>query len=437
MKFKLLIFLILALALLLPGCVKQPVETTNEAEVFGTFTAEELTQDAEKLMNIMNAYSPMLYTVEDELQNEYNNALTQFEDGMTGLEFIRLMKPVIAALRCGHTHIYGPYDWGKIELLPMDIKIIDGRLHMIKSIADTKIPEGSEILSINGNLSGEILEKMLKGMSADGYNETGKINFINRMFPREYMHHVEYAFSFEIEYIDPDGKKGRDTVASMKSDKIRNKLWKSYKDLYESEFADNYAVLTVHTFNPNSKNSINDFNEFFDCFFLEVKEKGIGNVILDVRGNSGGDPMITSHLFSYLQKEPHPYFAPESPNYYRGLKEDIPAAENHFGGNLYILMDGGSFSSTGHLISLLKYQGVGTFIGEESGGHYVCTDSSRDRTLSNTNLNFHYSTEAWKVAVEGLEPGRGIMPDHGIVPGIEDYLSNRDPAMEYALSLIN
>ena len=76
-------------------------------------------------------------------------------------------------------------------------------------------------------------------------------------------------------------------------------------------------------------------------------------------------------------------------------------------------------------------------IGVESGAHYVCTDSSRDRTLKNTGLNFHYSTQAWAVAVEGLEPGRGIMPDHEISVTIDDYVEGNDPAMDYALSLIN
>jgi len=436
MKIKSLILLALILALVVSGCKSTPEATTNEAEVFGTFTADELERDADRLMTIINAYSPKLYTDEEELQAEYQFAQTQFTDGMTGLDFMRLMKPVIATLRCGHTHIYGPYDWDEIKLLPMDIKVIDGKLFMIKSAGETKITEGSEILAINGMPANEILAKMLKGMSADGYNETSKISFLNRLFVREYMFHIEYTNSFEIEYKNPDGKTGKDTIVSMKSDRVRNKLSTSYSDLYKSEFSDTHAVLTVRTFNPNTRNSIDDFNEFFDKFFLEVKEKGFKNVILDVRGNSGGDPMITSHLFSYLEKEPHPYFAPESPNYYPGLKDNIPMAENHFEGNLYTLIDGGCFSSATHLISLLKYQEVGTFIGEETGGHFVCTDSSRDQTLPNTELNFHYSTEAWAVDVEGLEAGRGIFPDHEVMKTVDDYLNEKDPVIDFALSLL-
>ena len=434
MRFKFLI-LLLVILIVMTGCAKTTYET-NETEVFGVFTKSELEEDAQKLMSIIKSYSPKLYTDEDELQFAYQSAIAQFEEGMSGIRFIQLMKPVVAALRCGHTHIYANFDWDKIRMIPMEMKFIDGRLYLISNAVETGIPEGSEITEINGRTADELISKMLNGSSADGYNETAKFHNINRMFPREYMMNVEYAFSFDIKYISPDGKSRTKTVQAEKYDKVRNKIWKPVSKLYESEFSDDYAILTVRSFNPNTRATIGDYNEFFDEFFEKVSEKGVGNIILDVRGNSGGDPMITSHLFSYLQKEPHPYFSTESPNYYPGLKDDIQPAENHFEGSLYVLIDGGSFSSTGHLISLLKYQGAAVFIGEESGAHYVCTDSSRDRTLTHTGINFHYSTEAWAVAVEGLEPGRGIMPDHEIIPTLDDYLNDNDPALDFALSLV-
>ena len=37
--------------------------------------------------------------------------------------------------------------------------------------------------------------------------------------------------------------------------------------------------------------------------------------------------------------------------------------------------DGGGASTTGHLCSLLKYNKIGTFIGEETGGTYACNDA--------------------------------------------------------------
>lgn len=436
---KMLIFCIIAAVLLTAGCNNTNGITENEAEIFGIFTKEELVADADRLMTVIKAYSAKLYTDEDELNEAYEKAVAGIKDSMTGLEFIRLMSPVVASIRCGHTHLMTGRDnnwWEEVDLLPMDIKIIDKRFYLTNNEVVSQIPEGSEILEINGNTSSEILNAMLPAISADGYNETVKYYYLNRFFVREYMFKVEYTDTFDIKYKDPAGNEFETTVSSMKINNVLRKLAPPEPPIYESQFEEDYAILTVSNFNPFGKYTITAFNQYFDEFFLELKDKGIETLILDVRGNGGGDPMITSHLFSYLEKVPQPYWSPEAPNYYSGLKDDISKAENHFAGDLYILIDGGCFSSTGHLLALLKYQGVGTFIGEESGGSFVCTDSSKDQSLPNTDLNFHYSTQAWAVAVEGLEPGRGIMPDHEVTNTLEDYLNKTDPVISFALNLI-
>jgi len=433
---KILVVCIAAILLLTAGC-KETVEiTTNEAEIFGTFTKEELIKDADRFMTIIAAYSPQIYTDEEELKSKYEYAVENITDNMTGLEFMRLLKPVTAALRCGHSNIFPTVDWDNVEMMPFDIKVIDEKLFLLNRTGDSKIPIGSEIYEINGRGSKEILDTILNGVSSDGYNQTGKINILNRRFVQEYMFNIEYAEKFEIRYRTSDRTEKRETVSSMKSNIIWDTLGNFDRTVYDSQIKDDYAVLTVQTFNPFDKYTISAFEKYFKEFFLEVKENKIEKVILDVRGNGGGDPLITSNLFSYLEKQPQPYWTPEAPNYYAGLKNDIQKADSHFDGELYVLINGGCFSSTGHLLALLKYQEVGTFIGEESNGSFVCTDSSRDQSLPTSKVKFHYSTQAWAVAVEGLEPGRGIMPDHEVTNTLEDYLNKTDPVMDFALGLI-
>ena len=137
-----------------------------------------------------------------------------------------------------------------------------------------------------------------------------------------------------------------------------------------------------------------------------------------------------------MAKKEQPYFDESASSYYTGLKSNIPLAENHFDGHVYTLINGGSFSSTGHLIALLKYQDIGVFIGEESGASFACTDGTRSHTLSNTKIQLGISTMIWTVETEGLTPGRGIMPDYPVEMTMEDYLAGADPVMDYTLSLI-
>lgn len=60
--------------------------------------------------------------------------------------------------------------------------------------------------------------------------------------------------------------------------------------------------------------------------------------------------------------------------------------ESHYNSDIYTLINGVSFSSTGYLLALMKYQSIGHFIGEESGGSYACSDSSSNHLLSNTRI---------------------------------------------------
>jgi hypothetical protein len=115
----------------------------------------------------------------------------------------------------------------------------------------------------------------------------------------------------------------------------------------------------------------------------------------------------------------------------------MPPAQRNFKGNLYTLINGACFSSTGHLCSLLKYHKIGKFIGSETGGSYVCTDGSKDIMLQFTQLRLHYSTTPFRTEVIGLEFGRGIRPDYEINRTIEDVLLHKDVEMARALRLLN
>ena len=121
---------------------------------------------------------------------------------------------------------------------------------------------------------------------------------------------------------------------------------------------------------------------------------------------------------------------------YSDLKSPMDPAEDNFTGDLYVLVNGGTFSTTAHLCSLLTYHHIGQLIGGETGGNYICTDGSHDMTLKYTKLRLHYSTTPYSTKVEGFDKGRGITSDYPITITLEDVLSQNDVAMEKALELI-
>jgi hypothetical protein len=201
-----------------------------------------------------------------------------------------------------------------------------------------------------------------------------------------------------------------------------------------SEFGNDYALLAVSTFNFYDAAGHARFSAFVDQFFDEVAVRQSPHVILDLRGNGGGDPYCGSILISHLLAQAHAYFATATP-YYPDLKVPVPPSANVYTGPLSILTNGGCFSTTGHVCSLLSYYQRGPFIGEETGGSFACTAATQTATLDRTQLRFTYSTLTFSTAVSGLTPGRGIMPDYRVAPTVDDTLAGRDVVKAFALSL--
>ncbi len=111
-----------------------------------------------------------------------------------------------------------------------------------------------------------------------------------------------------------------------------------------------------------------------------------------------------------------------------------------FEGDVYVLMNGRSFSATGEFTSVAHYHGVARFAGEESGAGYYGNTSGfmPTLTLPNTGIRVGIPMVRYTMAVSGYEPAdRGLIPDIPINPTIEDVLSGRDAELESLIALIN
>lgn len=404
-----------------------------------------LQEDFAQLQNLIESNHPKLYTDRKKLSELYVSQYELIEDGMTELQFFRLVSPIASALNCGHTSLNLSSEYQRKastegKYFPLPLRFLNNRAYIVQNEKAKDIPLGSELIRINGQTTQEMITTLFENMSADGQNQTRKVLFLNDWFGYLYHNYIDYFGVFDITYLTPMGTTGTAHIEGVTQKELREIYTPAYLNRtvpYLSEFYDDYAVLTLYTFSANGAYSLNDFNSFIDAFFEQCSQKKIEHLILDVRDNGGGEPRVASHLFSYLEKIEQPYFSTSSPNYYDGLKDPIPFARNHYDHALYVLMNGGSFSTSGHLLALLKSQDVGIFIGEESGGSFACSDSSKDFVLTHTKIQFRSSTQIWKVAAEGLLPGRGIIPDFEVIPTIEEYLyQNKDVVKQFAIDKI-
>jgi len=194
------------------------------------------------------------------------------------------------------------------------------------------------------------------------------------------------------------------------------------------------AVMTVKTFSYYDR--VGYFRDFMDRSFRQIKEKGIENLILDLRGNDGGDPFCAVILYSYLEKEPAPYFA-EPYGKYAELAKSVPLPENRFTGQLYTLLDGRCGSTNGHFCALLKYHRIGKFVGTPSGSTYKCNAGKNTEVqLDKTSVILTLGRSTYAAAVEGMDKTKPIMPDYPVKETYQDFLDGKDVYLEAALRLI-
>ncbi len=434
---------ILSLGLLLCSCESREIGPTT------TFSLAQLKADYRQLRSLIADNHPRTFTDWRELDAAFDLQNELLRDNLTVMEFRRIIAPAVSKVRCGHTRLSFPdsfYDALRATArhLPLDIRIMRDSLFVLEAYGDdAAVPLGSAVLSINSRPAREIIRTIRSSLHADGHNETFKDFQIDGSFRAHYLTYIESPEQFVIVFASPENaREDTVTVSPITPDSIRRHLNEDGPAGPESEaiewsFADDGSYATLRVWFFDYYDDLDRFAELVDGFFEEVRDRGVRSLVLDLRGNDGGDPYSSAYLLTYLIGRPFRYFSARSTFIFDDLKDIQHPPDNAFTGELYVLVDGGCYSTTGHFCSLLKYHEVGTFIGVETGGSFACHGGYREEKLKHTQINLLLPHTTFITDVHDLPIGRGILPDYEIQPSIQDLLENRDPVFDKAVSLID
>lgn len=249
------------------------------------------------------------------------------------------------------------------------------------------------------------------------------------------------------------------------------------KDLKIFDNQPTVAVLKVTSFSKGQ------YKKAYKIIFDSIKKSNIQTLILDLRGNTGGSIEDSRLLFAYLTKEPFQFIqkskvtsrssipftayqnlpligtvlmTPFKPivsgimlaktskdsigNTYFKIRAENKSnpQENNFQGDLYVLIDGGSFSASCLLASNLKGSQRAFFVGEETGGTFNGTVAGFMPVfkLPNSKLGLRIGLMDIRPTYQAEEEGRGIFPDKTILPTIEDILNENDVQLNWILEQI-
>ena len=421
------------------------------------------------------------YTPKPELDRAFDSANKKLTQPMDALEFLRVLAPVVAEIKCGHTSVRPPKQISEsmdqtIALFPFGIAIADGKVYVTREYEPNEQKlAGLEIRKINGVEINSILATMLAATPGDADSQTVRPWRVADDFNLDLYDLAGIKSPFTVEFLD--SKTGKNRMLQFSGapypdlQKIAEKRYPQDaepKDSASLKFMDEnkVAILTIHAFNGTAEGK--ELSDYFDEAFRRIREHKSTSLIIDLRNSRGGRDFLGKKLLSFLIDQPFFYY---DDLVYNGLEFDffryadgakpIPAdmvekradgkfhdikhpnlgiqqpSQPNFSGQVVVLMNGGSFSTTCEFLSNLHDRKRAIFVGEEAGGGYFGNTSGPTVrvTLPNTQVRVIIPLRTYYLAVKDGIPNRSILPDYEVKQSINDILSDNDTVMFRAIEL--
>jgi len=356
---------------------------------------------------------PFAFQTEDEFNQYFETAYQSINDTTSMSVFYWKCRALAASVGCGHTRVsYGEQSLAIADSLkfPLDVEVFDNRLFVDNPKENEfQIKQRNEITYINGIATSDLIQSIRQHISADGYNASFQDFWMNHQIESHIAYELGIPEHYTIEYEDDSIK----NKVTLKPSYISNSSFNipstfNNKIEFKMDSTLNAGILTIRMFTFYQE--LERYQLFIDKAFKVMDAQQIPNLVIDLRGNLGGDPESAAYLIRYLANMPFTYFD-SSTSTYPDLIQPIEPHTHRFRGARYILIDGGGFSTTGHFCSVVKQHGFATFVGTELGSTYTCNDNSKRFLLKNSKLEAKIAQHTFRTTANTFDPKEGILPD--------------------------
>ncbi len=468
-----------------------------------TYTAEQIKEDLVNLKNEIEKYHPDPFKyISKERFTFLQDSILQKVSGRYSLrEAYFTFLPLVQAVGCGHTHMSpdrrllsksNSYS-ERPKFFPFSVRYINNQLLVSRNYsADKKITRGTQILEIDGQPVKKVLEHLEKisYYNGDGINPNARKYYAIREFRKLYYLWKGEEDNFLITYLKQGQNKPKTTkIEGQSIDFMEKMLETRYPDVDE----DTTGIVSYRLIDTTQKVAMVDIRSFMygikdygkntnfegetRKIFRKLEENKIENLILDLRGNSGGiidysifflryfanqpfdayklgfrdeglqrlkqdykkyDAYLAKEAASRLNKE---FTVRDSDGYLESKyqQKQRPHDEFRFNKNVYVLMNGGTFSAAALLVSKLHNMGVGTFVGMTCGGAYDGCSAAQFSSIKLPNTELEISLPLGRILynVDAQKYNKPILqPDFEVNTNLEDFLNNEDTVLKYTLNLI-
>ncbi len=478
--------LLLTMALLLGSCA---VSRYNPAR---KFSAQQLQQDYTIFRESLQEAHPGLYwyTPKDSMDYYFDVGRSRLNDSLTEPQFRTVLAYVIAKIRCGHTSVRPSKAAAAASfqnsLFPLYVKAWPDTVVVTANLnrRDSAVYRGVILKKMDNRPVQQIVDSLFSFLPADGYNQTHKYQTLSNggTFRNLYAAAFGLKARIPVEYIDTTGRL-RTALLSLfnpradsprvsrpapkpPSRKERRQFELEAMRNLQIDTALGTAFLEVNSFGKGYK-----LRSFFRRSFREISEKKIPNLVVDLRGNGGGNVVLSNLLTKYIADKPFViadslYALKRGSQYgryrngrffnwlflrfltkkkadgyyhfslYEG-KKFKPKTKNNFNGTTYILTGGNTFSAATLVTKSLRQQDDVIVVGEETGGGAYGNTAwlIPDVTLPNTKVRFRLPL--FRLVIDKAEvKGGGVAPEVPALPTVEAIRKSVDYKTEKVKELI-
>ena len=372
-------------------------------------------------------------------ERELDRTKASLPDSMHLAAFIIRVAPLLPLLNDGHTCFPAFHSIWICELCPLAVYVDPETMDatVVRDLSDTaQIPERAELLAINGHPIHELVADMLRYIS--GERRAFRISQLNQGLTFSHCLQKLHGWDcFDIRY-----RVGTDTVevslaAVPNGPALAARLPQTNRDpIRDFSLQVNDATRTaLLEFNACTFGEDNYLNRFLDSAFTELKERGVTDLIIDIRRNGGGGTGPVDELFQYISPVPFRQFdkgiikisdplkaaypalsAQRNGRHHARIRRLIPLRDNplRFTGRMYLLTSSYTFSSAKDLAWAFRYFGMGTVIGEETGGTVVSFGNAYQFRMPNTRCVYSVSGKRFYGYGARNNGTRGVIPDIGV-----------------------
>jgi hypothetical protein len=460
------------------------------------YPPDQLREDYGLLRDVLEKFHPSLYwyTPKDSMDyffNEYKKAIT---DSMTEQAFgFKILGPLTTKIRCGHTSFlfskgYSRYlALRRLPSFPLHLKIWSDTMVVTANLnrKDSIFKRGAIIKSINGLSAKQLSDYLFEYLPTDGYSEN--INYIrlSGAFPYYHRNIMGLSREYKVAYLDsnftermvtlPAYYPAADTINSLTITRINRPGKRERKKIRLQNFRslkidslNKLAVLEVNSFDDGGR-----LKKFFRKSFKKIKENNTPNLVIDIRSNGGGKVNNYAHLARYIRNTPFKvadtaaavrkhfggygkYFQMRFLNslalFFFARKQDDgryhfrywekhsfrPKKKLLYGGNVYVLINGPTFSAGSLFAHTVKGQKNVTLVGEETGGGWHGNNGLMIPYITLPNTKLRVRMPLFRLVQHNAPPkdGRGVLPDIHVPPAYEAVKKGIDLKMEKVREMI-